>query len=417
MRIAGFFFAVLALSLELSAASIRVPQEQPTIQAGINAAVNEDTVLVAAGIYVGDGNRDLDFGGRLIVLKSESGPQLTIIDCQADSSNKHNAFYFRSGEDSTAVLDGFTIMHAFADERGAVNCELSAPTVRNCIITENLRGGINLYNGFGMVLDSCVITRNAGDGVEFSFCRVWVSECSVDSNEMGGISAYNNTALSLTNSQMVGNGAIGLVHVAFTSQAYVTNCIFIGNRVGFCLDGDFPKNHSLGFFSFDATTVTNSIFAFNTDYGFEIGSFAWEFNAYCNDWYGNANGNFRLLATGSPFDTSGNISANPLFCGTTGKEYTIAAQSPCAPTGNSCGVLMGRYQPGCTDAPIRGDANGDGSVNISDAVYLINYIILGGPAPNPFSSGDADCSGAISISDVVYLINYVFAGGPSPCEG
>ncbi len=62
-----------------------------------------------------------------------------------------------------------------------------------------------------------------------------------------------------------------------------------------------------------------------------------------------------------------------------------------------------------------GDADGSGAISISDAVYLINYIFAGGPAPDPLLSGDADCSGAVSISDAVYLINYIFAGGPPPC--
>ena len=62
-----------------------------------------------------------------------------------------------------------------------------------------------------------------------------------------------------------------------------------------------------------------------------------------------------------------------------------------------------------------GDANGSGTVNISDAVYLIAYIFSGGPAPNPLVAGDANCSGTVNISDAVYLIAYIFSGGPAPC--
>ncbi|MCC6964320.1 MAG: PQQ-dependent sugar dehydrogenase [candidate division Zixibacteria bacterium] len=69
----------------------------------------------------------------------------------------------------------------------------------------------------------------------------------------------------------------------------------------------------------------------------------------------------------------------------------------------------------CDPALVCGDADGSLAVSISDAVYLINYIFAGGPAPDPLLSGDADCSGALSISDAVYLINYIFAGGPAPC--
>jgi hypothetical protein len=64
-----------------------------------------------------------------------------------------------------------------------------------------------------------------------------------------------------------------------------------------------------------------------------------------------------------------------------------------------------------------GDPDGNGMVNISDAVYLINYIFSGGAAPNPLLAGDADCNGFVNISDAVYLIAYIFSGGPAPCEG
>jgi hypothetical protein len=62
-----------------------------------------------------------------------------------------------------------------------------------------------------------------------------------------------------------------------------------------------------------------------------------------------------------------------------------------------------------------GDADGNGIVNISDAVYLISYIFSGGPPPDPLAAGDADCNGIVNISDAVYLISYIFGGGPAPC--
>jgi hypothetical protein len=63
-----------------------------------------------------------------------------------------------------------------------------------------------------------------------------------------------------------------------------------------------------------------------------------------------------------------------------------------------------------------GDADNSGSVDISDAVYLIAYIFSGGPAPNPLVAGDANCDSAVDISDAVYLIAYIFSGGPAPCK-
>jgi len=62
----------------------------------------------------------------------------------------------------------------------------------------------------------------------------------------------------------------------------------------------------------------------------------------------------------------------------------------------------------------RGDANGDGILDVGDVVYLINYLFKSGPAPIPLDAGDANCDGIVDIGDVVYLINYLFKGGPPP---
>ena len=63
-----------------------------------------------------------------------------------------------------------------------------------------------------------------------------------------------------------------------------------------------------------------------------------------------------------------------------------------------------------------GDANADTMVNVSDAVYIINYVFSGGNSPDPLESGDANCDTNVNVSDAVYLINYVFSGGHAPCD-
>ena len=63
---------------------------------------------------------------------------------------------------------------------------------------------------------------------------------------------------------------------------------------------------------------------------------------------------------------------------------------------------------------IRGDANGDGKVDVVDVVYLINYLFDEGSAPVPFEAGDANSDGKVNVDDIVYLINYLFSGGGPP---
>lgn len=62
-----------------------------------------------------------------------------------------------------------------------------------------------------------------------------------------------------------------------------------------------------------------------------------------------------------------------------------------------------------------GDANGDTKVNVGDAVFIVNYVFRGGPAPDPLASADVNLDGKVNIGDAVYLVNYVFRGGPAPC--
>ncbi|MCX6832484.1 MAG: dockerin type I repeat-containing protein, partial [candidate division Zixibacteria bacterium] len=79
-------------------------------------------------------------------------------------------------------------------------------------------------------------------------------------------------------------------------------------------------------------------------------------------------------------------------------------------------VMVCPKQSPCDCKP--GDANGDATIDISDAVYLISYIFSGGLAPIPYAicSGDANCDCAVDISDAVYLIAYIFSGGAAPCN-
>ena len=112
-----------------------------TIQEGIDAAADGDTVLVLPGTYTGPGNTELDSGGTNIVLKSQDGQLATTIDCEG----LYRAFYFENGESEDFVVDGFTFANGEAITYfplgGAFYINSSQPTIRNCTFYNNSASG------------------------------------------------------------------------------------------------------------------------------------------------------------------------------------------------------------------------------------------------------------------------------------
>jgi hypothetical protein len=64
----------------------------------------------------------------------------------------------------------------------------------------------------------------------------------------------------------------------------------------------------------------------------------------------------------------------------------------------------------------RGDADGDGNINVSDVVFLIDFVFDDGTAPFPLERGDVNCDDKCNVTDIVYLIAFIFGDGLPPCE-
>ena len=63
-----------------------------------------------------------------------------------------------------------------------------------------------------------------------------------------------------------------------------------------------------------------------------------------------------------------------------------------------------------------GDVYVDGKIDVSDVIFLINYLFKNGPAPDPLLKGDVTADGIINVQDVIHLINYLFRFGMPPCH-
>ncbi|MCK4223800.1 MAG: glycosyltransferase family 39 protein [candidate division Zixibacteria bacterium] len=62
------------------------------------------------------------------------------------------------------------------------------------------------------------------------------------------------------------------------------------------------------------------------------------------------------------------------------------------------------------------DITGDEIIDLSDLMYLINYLYRGGPRPRPLENANVNCDATIDIADVIYLVNYIYKAGPPPCN-
>lgn len=161
-----FLFSLIAVLvfvfttiIPAGAATIHVPDDYAMIQDGIDASVDGDTVLVAAGTYTGSGNKDLDFSGKAIILKSENSLDETIIDCEDEG----RGFYFHNNEDVGSRLEGFTIINGNEVYGGGITCHNSSPAITNCTITGNiavLGGGLSCWDASAPVIMNCTIVEN-----------------------------------------------------------------------------------------------------------------------------------------------------------------------------------------------------------------------------------------------------------------
>ncbi len=134
--------------------------DYPTIQAGLNAATSGDTVELADGVFSGAGNRQLSFGGRSILLRSQSGSAVACtIRCDG-----YRGFEFMHAEGPGARLEGITVTGGASDALGgAVYCNGASPTISRCVFTLNSsgdQGGAFYANSGSAALIECVFRDN-----------------------------------------------------------------------------------------------------------------------------------------------------------------------------------------------------------------------------------------------------------------
>ena len=280
----GTAIFILSLCVSLEAAELRIPGSFSTIQEAIDAATKGDIIIVANGTYSGDGNRDLDFGGKAITVRSAKGAAKCTINCGGTDTEPHRGFIFENGEGANSVVDGFTITNGYVSATypdgagGAIFIDGAGPTIQNCVINGNTTqgdyssgGGIVCYDGdpiirnctithnqsdaYGggifceradAVIENCVITHNTvtgdygnysnGGGIACWAASPAVTDCSIQDNVArygGGVVAYNESSPQVNDCVIQNNHATygGGVYIDDSTGVRFSQCTIRNNSV------------------------------------------------------------------------------------------------------------------------------------------------------------------------------------------
>jgi hypothetical protein len=332
-----------------------VPAEYATIQEAIwDAEPGDDIVVVADGTYVGTGNKNLDFGGKAITVRSAGGAANCIIDCQGSG----RGFYFHSGEYVDSVLDGFTIQNGSASEGAGIFCESSGPTIQNCVLRTNTASGYGggIYaESSPMTLIRCTLASNSaeadGGGMYGTDSGVHVAACTITGNVAqgagGGACFYSNDTCGavITDCLFAKNSAVNLGGgISFwnysSSRARIQNCAIVENRTTSIWGGDAGG----GIYCDLNVNITNCVVTRNTVHDAENGA-GIHFTGYeegslltnCTVW---DNGGVELYASGvtvtgcdiqGGYPGTGNIDADPRWAFP--DDFRLMFGSPCIDVG------------------------------------------------------------------------------------
>lgn len=371
-----------------------------TIQTGLNKAASDWTVLVADGTYTGALNKNLDFAGKAIHLKSVSGATSCIIDCEDDG----RGIYFQDSETTSTTVEGFTIRRGDIGSYsgGGIYCKGSSPSIVNCTITENqsfLGGGIACFDQASPTISNCTVTGNSasnGAGIDCSNqSSPLISDCAVSDNAAsnfgGGISCgiysyttiinctiNNNTADSgsglhfgnnsspivanciISNNVAINNG--GGIRCYYTCTPTIVNCTVTNNSVSdvgggiYCMAPSHPTLDNCIIWGNSATSDGHQIYTFDAGTTVTLNS--------CD----YANGGGDVGGFGTVTEQGICLHLDPLFVNASADDYHLQSGSPCVDAGDNSRVPV----EATTD--LDGKARiVDGDGNASDIVDIGAY--------------------------------------------
>jgi parallel beta-helix repeat protein len=436
------FAFLLSSVVELEAATIRVPADQPTIQAGINAASNGDVVQVARGTYI----ENINFMGKAIRVVSEQGPEVTIID----GNQAGPVVTFATNETLDSVIQGFTLRNGMTTfEGGGVLVQFASATIVGNIITDNTAagGGGGVASYFGSPVIQRNVIRNNGQIADYSggiggggVAIGGASSAQLLNNAIfnnswatangGGVTLYAAGTPTVQNNLIANNSAFsqgGGIYLVNQSDAAIVQNVITGNvaeygggvywnvpsgtRGPFLINNTIYRNQSpqgsgilADGFDRQSRIVNNIIVAAPGQFAVLCGNF--------NDVNPPIFQNNDVVAPfGSPYaglctnqtGLNGNISVDPGFANEEGGDFHLLPGSPAIDAGINDGTLQVDF-----DGVARLlDGDGDGIPVIDLGAYEANDLdhippitsATASPAPNTFGWNKTDVAVTINAAD------------------
>ncbi len=343
--------------------------EYATIQDAIDAAIPGDVVLLCDGVYSGPGNRTVQFRGKDITVRSESGDPSTCVIDVGGATGSDTGFYFGEFESDAAALAYVTITNGGWATAGAVWVAYSSPVIEGCVFEGNFaseRGGaVNIAGDSECRIEGCVFRDNEAVGwggaiyLSGSSATIVGNVFEDNSADFGGairVSASADGSVIAGNvfRRNRGKGAalwVGANEVLIEDNVFDRNgpvaggsdkgSVFVGMASPTLSRNTFVNSRGTAVWcSWEADAVVEA--------NIITGSAAWgmvcepdgvhlpEPTIHCNAFWENASGDFCGI------DLGGNFHLDPQICVGDTTSYGLADTSPCRPGQHPDGMACGR---------------------------------------------------------------------------
>jgi len=352
------------------AKNLLVPSEYPTIQAALDTSIAGDTILVASGTHFGNGFRDLYWSNHWFVLKSEEGPENTIIDLGEGEGDRRFLYMDYYADYSRIVIEGFTFYNSYSmDGAGSVfYFDGAAPTVTDCVFDKNYGSAIYCMNANPTITDCRFVDNHTFSYGGAVYCYSSSSPTFTNCSFKGNSASYGGGAIFSTyysypefnyctfddnSAAAYGGGAVmcgGWSDVALYYCTMVNNSGKYGGAVylhEMGETGDISKQpDAMAAGRNGGNYIEHCIIAFGTEGGAVYRDPSTpSLYISCCDIYSNEGGDWVGDISGY-LGVDGNICLDPQFCDAPAGNYMLMDTSPCVAANNSCGQ-MGTLGVGC----------------------------------------------------------------------